>query len=295
MRRYLRRMPRWIVLLCAVLGQIQVFATSPQSPTPVRSGPRVFLTALDEGKSPAALQKSELNVLVDKAPAQLTDVRSAKDDPLLFAVVVDISRSDAETAGSIREAAFELFQQLTNDQTQGYLVLFNQVVAASKTPLSVSQAKGALDAARFGGGTAVYDAIEGTCKHQLSRLGNPDRPRRVILLISDGEDNLSHVNHVRVEEDAIEEGISVFSIVTKGSFGGSRGEKFLDEISQRTGGFFTNKDLKQAVRLTVEALEAQWAITLAPTQSADRKLHALQIKCTRRDIHISAPSAILLE
>lgn len=295
MRPCPQKMARWIVVLCAVLGHIEVFAATPQSSAPARSATRVFLTTFDDDKSPGALQQSELSVLVDKVPAPLTDVHSAKDDPLLFAVVVDISRSDAATANSIREAALELFQQLTNDRTQGFLVLFNQAVAASKTALSVSQAKKVLDTARFGGGTAVYDAVEETCKHQLSRSGNPDRPRRAILLISDGDDNLSHVNRVRVEEVAIEEGVSVFSIVTKSSFGGSHGEKVLKEMSQRTGGFVTDKDLKQAVRLTVEALETQWAITLAPTQSADSKLHALQIKCTRKDVHISAPGAVLLQ
>src|SRR6266849_6457925 len=55
---------------------------------------------------------------------------------------------------------------------------------------------------RAGGGTAVYDAIYGACQKELSHPPRPpgDQPdvvRRVMILISDGDDNLS--NHTRSE------------------------------------------------------------------------------------------------
>jgi hypothetical protein len=76
---------------------------------------------------------------------------------------------------------------------------------------------------------------------------------------------------------------------------GPQGEKFLKEISQRTGGLATDKDLKQAIPLSLAAIEAQWAVTVVPTQSADRKLHSMQTKCAQKDVRISAPSGLFLE
>ena len=282
------------VLFWALSNPIEVIAAAPQS-SPSQGAVQFFLTALAKNGSPTLLQEAGLSVFIDKAVAQVKSIRSAKDDQLLFAVLVDVSRSDAATANSIKEAAFQLFRGLASAQNQGYLVLFDHQLAMSQIPLSVSQAKQVLDSAVFNGGTAVYDAIEQTCKQKLSRSENPARPRRVILLISDGEDNSSHVTHKEAEQAALEEGVSVFSIVTKGPLGGPQGERILEEISERTGGFATDKDLKHAVTESLAAIEAQWAVALDPTQSADRKLHPMRLRCSQKDVHVSAPSEVLLE
>lgn len=194
-----------IVLCAAVLvwvsDQIDVTAAARQS-APTQSEVQFFLTALAKDGSPTLLQEAGLSVLIDKTAAQVRGVRSAKDDQLLFAVLIDVSRSDAATANSIKEAAAQLFQGLASGQNQGYLVLFNHRVAMSQVPLSVPQAKKVLDSAMFGGGTAVYDAIEQSCEQKLSRSGNPAISRRVIVLISDGEDNQSHVTRGECRTDS---------------------------------------------------------------------------------------------
>jgi VWFA-related protein len=254
-----------------------------------------FLTALAKDNSPAVLQQTALSVRIDKAVAQVKSVRSVKDDPLLFAVVVDVSKSDASIANSITEAAFRLFQGLASAHNQGYLVLFNHDVATTEAPISVSEAKKALDSATFAGGTALYDAVEITCRQRLSRSENPARSRRVILLISDGEDNSSHATRTKAEQAALEEGVSVFSVLTNDPMSIPRGERVLKEISQTTGGFAIEKDLRRAVALSLAAIKAQWVVTLVSTQSADRNLHSMQITCTQKDVRISAPSSVLLE
>src|SRR4029077_19994752 len=94
----------------------------PQSP-PDNQSVQVFLTASGKRDSPVTLTQSELSVSVDKQPAQVNALRAAKSDPLLFAVVVDTSRSDAGGAALIKKAALELFQGLATGGNQGYLVL----------------------------------------------------------------------------------------------------------------------------------------------------------------------------
>jgi hypothetical protein len=176
-------------------------------------------------------------------------------------------------------------------------VLFNDEVATleSPRPISASEAKKALDLAKFGGGTAVYDAIETTCRQRLSRSENPTVSRRVILLISDGEDNSSHVTHAKAEQAALEEGVSVFSVVTKNPMSGSKGEEFLKEVSQMTGSLETDKNLKQGVSLLLAAIKAQWVVTLVSPQSADGNLHSMRIKSAQKDVRVLAPSGVLLK
>jgi VWFA-related protein len=283
-----------IVLFSAASSQEQTAVQNAQFPTDHKSV-QVFLTASGKHNSPITPMQSELSVSVDKQLAQVNTLRAAKSDALLFAVVVDASKSDAGGAALIKKAALQLFQGLSTDGNRGYLVLFNVSVAISRQPLHVSEAQSVLDAAKFNGGTAVYDAIEQTCIQKLSRSGNPDTPRRVILLISDGEDNQSHVTHTTAEETAEKEGVAVFSLITESSLAGPPGEHFMKEVSQDTGGrAISVKNPTDGVAPLLTEIEDQWALSFVPAQFLDQKLHALGIKTSQKDIRISAPAHIFV-
>jgi Ca-activated chloride channel family protein len=295
MRPCLKHLLCGAVLFSAVSSQEQTAAQQLQSP-PENKSVQVFLTASGKHDSPAAPAQSELSVSVDKQPAHINMLRPAKNDALLFAVLVDTSRSDAGSADIIRKAALQLFQGLSTGGNQGYLVLFNSSVVISRQPLLAPQAKSVLDAAAFGGGTAVYDAIGQTCIQKLSRSGNPDMPRRVVLLISDGEDNQSHVTHTNAEETAEKEGVAVFSLVTWSDLSGSAGEHFLNEVSHDTGGrAIRAKNLTDGVAPLLAAIEDQWALSFVPAQSLDQKLHSLNVKTGQKDVRIFAPGHFLVQ
>jgi len=294
--------PHWTQLLCdvvllsAVSSREQTAVQKPQAQPDNDKTVQVFLTALGKHDFPVTPTQSELSVSVDKQQAQITTLRSAKSDALLFAVMVDTSKSDAAGADLIRKAALQLFQGLSTDGNQGYLVLFNGSVATSRQPLPVSQAQSVLDAAKFSGGTAVYDAIQQTCIQKLSRAGNPNTPRRVILLISDGEDNQSHVTHTAAEESAEKEGVAIFSLITESSLAGPQGEHFMKEVSQDTGGrAISVKNPTAGVAPLLTAIEDQWALSFVPAQPLDQKLHSLGIKTSQKDIRISAPAHIFVQ
>ena len=282
-----------VILFSAVSSQDQSVAQGAQNSSPDKLSVQVFLTASDKKGSPATPVQSELSVSVDKQPSQINALRPAKNDPLLFALVVDTSRSDIGSADSIKKAALQLFQNLSTDGNRGYLVLFSGTVTISKQPLQVSQAQGALDAARFGGGTAVYDAIQQTCIQTLSRSKNPATPRRAILLISDGEGNLSHITHIKAEEAVEKDGVAVFSLVTRSSLAGPQGEHFLKEISQGTGGqAISVKNVTDGVVPLLAAIENQWALSFVPAQSLDQRFHSLDIKALKKGVHVFAPAHI---
>lgn len=64
---------------------------APAQSSPEKADLQVFLTVFARGDSAAVVQEAELSVLIDGAPAQLKTVRPAKNDPLLFAILVDHS------------------------------------------------------------------------------------------------------------------------------------------------------------------------------------------------------------
>jgi Ca-activated chloride channel homolog len=284
-----------VIFLFCLSAHDRVMAQKNESPPPGKTAVQVFLTATRKDGSPGMLVQSELSVFVGKQPAQVNTLRSAKNDPLLFALLVDVSKSDAASAGLIRKAALQLFQGLATGGNQGYLVLFSDIVAISGGPLQISQVEKALDGAKFDGGTAIYNAIEQTCTQKLSRSGNPDTPRRAILLISDGEDNSSNIPHANAVSAAENEGIAVFSLVPGSASPGPRAEQFLKEVSRNTGGrVIFSKNLAEGVAPLLTAIEEQWALSFVAFKSPDQKLHSLAVKSSQKDLQVSAPTHILL-
>jgi len=279
--------------LLGVAVQNQSAAQSKSSP-PAKSAAQVFVTASAKDGSVETPSTSDLTASIDKQPAQVVSLRSAKDDKLLFAVLVDISKSEAPNAQLEKEVALKLFEALSTEGNQGFLVLFNHRLAVTKVPLQPAEAQAALSGASFGGGTAVYDAITVTCTQMLNPPVNFDSRRKAIVVLSDGDDNSSHVTPGKAEEAAETAGVAIFSLSAGTT--GFAGEEFLKRASLDTGGqAFISKNLVQGTAALVDAINGQWALSLLPSQAPDQKLHSLTVKISKKDAHLSAPAKIPLQ
>ena len=291
--------PKWQNILYGLLllGTTNQLLTAGQASSPPPSSKRlvkVFLTVSGKHGSPLMPSPSELSVFVGNQPARVVSVRAAKGDQLLFAILVDISGSQAMEAKSIRESAWKIFEALSNGGNRGYLVFFNNEVEMSRAPLQESKALKALNGVEFGGGTALFDAIGETCTQTLKNSLNLDTPRRAILLISDGDDNESHLTAENAEEAAEEEGVAIFSL-TDGT-GEPRGKRVLMELSRKTGGqAIVAYNLGEGVTPLLAAINGQLALTLLPPEAAGRNPRSLVILSSEKDIRISAPSRVPLQ
>jgi len=220
-------------------------------------------------------------------------LRPAKDDKLLFVLLVDISTSETPKAQAIKDAAVKLFDGLSTGDSKGYLVLFNQSVMPSKRPLLTSEVQATMDQIKFNGGTAVYDGIAQSCTQILSAAQHPDSPRRILIVLSDGDDNYSHITFTQAEQAAQHEGVAIFSLAEFSA--SSKGETILKQVSRDTGGreVFVNK-LPDGIASLLTAIQNQWVLSIAPSQAADQKLHSLSVKKSQKDLSIDAPSHIQL-
>jgi len=296
MIRYSLRIFHVLVLFCIANQSHTQAQMAPSTNQPVQ----IYLTLSGPSGSPPVPTLSQLSVAIDKQPARLTSLRSANADKMLFALLVDTSTSEAKQAASIRETALQLFQGLSEGGNEGYLVIFDHLVSASKKPVQLSEARQTLGSLKFGGGTALLDAIAGTCTRILSKSLNPETPRRAIFMLTDGEDNSSHINHSKAEEIAEGEGVAIFSLQT-GTTGMSSSEAhrafdFLKEASLRTGGqAFQTKKVEEGIPLLLKAVHEQWILAVVPNQPADRKSHTLTIENSEKSVEVSAPTLIFLE
>jgi hypothetical protein len=252
-----------------------------------------FLTAARPGGLPVDLDASQLSVEVASRPVKILSLRPAKGSRFVFALAVDVSGSESKNAGPIRLAAAQLFRELTKIGGSGYLVLFNQGIAASKAPLTPDAAQVDLKRVQFYGGTAVYDAVDKTCTQILSGANNPGVERRILVLLSDGDDDQSHIRSDKVFEDAEREGISVFSMATKEIR--RSGLSFLGGSARFTGGMaFVPRTVAEGLGSLVAAIDDQWELRVDATRSHSHGLEPLSVRTSQLQVRLSAPAKILI-
>ena len=248
----------FVVCVCGAHGgALSSLAQTPSAQAPLK----IFVSASAKDGSPITPDASTLSVAIDKQPVQITSVRSAKDDKLLFAVMIDISSSQAPMKAALKYAALKIFQGLTNEQSQGYLVPFDILTYASKRPLQLSEVQSELEHMGFGGGTALYDGVAQISSGILSKGQNPDISRRIVVVLSDGDDNYSHMLASKMEETEQREGVPVFSL----SVGSRQGlDDVLKQIAKDTGGtaVLENK-MADGVAALVAAVQSQSVLSIA--------------------------------
>ena len=218
----------------------------------------------------------------------------AENEKLVFAVLVDTSGSNYDHAEAIRQAAMELFHGLSANNQEGYLITFGMRASATSRPISASEAQKMLGALKFYGGTALFEAIKATCETRLARAANPSTPRRVILLLSDGDDNSSRATLGQVENIALTEGVSIFSFSVL-SQDSPTVDHVLNQLTQATGGKnIMDRDMVRGAKSLVSTVNSQWVVDLATPTSTGSQLHLLAITTSQKDVRISAPSRIPL-
>ena len=146
-------------------------------------------TVLDKkGRMVNDLKPEDFRVYEDGAPQKLS-VFSHADIPVTMGIVIDDSGSMREKRQAVNAAALT-FVKTSNPQDQVFVVNFNDVYYLD-TPgdfaSNIEDLKSALDKIDSSGGTALYDAVYASLDHV--KLGNRDK--KILLVITDGEDNAS--------------------------------------------------------------------------------------------------------
>ncbi len=141
-----------------------------------------------KGHMVEGLGQNDFQVYENGAPQKLS-VFSHADIPVTMGIVIDDSGSMKEKRPAVNSAAIT-FVKTSNLQDQVFVVNFNDVYYLD-TPgdfaANVEDLKSALDKIDSRGGTALYDAVAAAIDHL--KLGNRDK--KVLLVVTDGEDNSS--------------------------------------------------------------------------------------------------------
>jgi len=252
------------------------------------------------------LEKDNFRIWDDKSLQAIRYFSRQTDLPLRIGLLMDTSNSIRDRLKFEQDAATSfLYSVLRHNKDQAFVMTFDDEPAVLQAFTDdAGRLRDEIVKTRAGGGTAVYDAIYSACAKELSHPPRPpgDQPdvvRRVMILISDGDDNLS--NHTRAEaiEMAQRYSVVIYTISTSTQWiqlsetnpdkAANRkthlteGDKILQDLAEETGGraFFPYHvdDLDQSFQDIGDELRNQYSIAYIPTHSQlDGKYHRIRIE-----------------
>ena len=243
-----------------------------------------------DGQSLTGLSREAFELVDDKKIRTIEFFENA-DTPLSIGVLIDTSESmrlfetrETTRAKPLGEAISHLLQ-LGNANNEYFLASFDKVprfLTDWKNPTELLAQK--TDIIEANRDTALYDA----CLAALEKLTTAHHARRVLILISDGQDNVSHQTFVSLRQRLRDSDISLYAVGPVGpsdigSSLGLEGAGILAELVETTGGeafFPKNKKQLDAVMEQI-ALELRHKYRLgfrSDKAEASNKWHRLKVK-----------------
>jgi len=185
------------------------------------------------------LKKDDFRVFEDGIEQEITYFTTPSNLPLRFGILIDTSSSARQRLKFEKEAAMQLgYYVLTHSKDhQGFVMTFDHgpevVQDYTSDPDDLTHALDKLEAA---GGTALFDAIIEACQKNLLAAPGPGIPRRVLVVFSDGDDNLSKHSLEQAVDVALRADARIFVVSSNGYGMDAPGDDVLKRIVQETNG-----------------------------------------------------------
>src|SRR5579862_6880791 len=231
----------------------------------------VFTVTDKHGRRITDLKEGDFHILDDnKPPQEIRSFHAETDLPLQVGLLIDASNSVRDRFKFEQQSAIEFLNQTIHPRhDEAFVVGFDVTpeVTQDFTDNTVLLAHGVHEL-RPGGGTALYDALYFACRDKLMKTPKSVTVRRAIILLSDGDDNQSHVTREEAIEMAQRAEAVVYTISTNVSGTPGPGDKVLDRIADATGGRpfhpFQIRDVANAFAEIQDELRSQYAVSYKP-------------------------------
>ena len=195
--------------------------------------------ALNLGQSVTDLTASDVTILDDhRPPGAILQFRNETRLPLRLGFVIDTSNSVVNRFSYEQASAFRFLNEvLTGKDDLAFVVGFNStVLLAQDFTSNPDLVAHAVDQLAPGGSTALRDAVA-FAVDKLEAHPESGPVARVLVVISDGEDNESRTTLKQVTEIAQRAQVAIYTIGTSAAPQGNHaGEPALKTLSELTGG-----------------------------------------------------------
>lgn len=279
--------------LLSLLGLQGLEAQSRPIPAAFRASAQMVLvpvTVTDHnGKTIDGLASKNFTILDDQKPQQI--VSFVKEDaPCSVGLVLDVSGSMRNILSSVKDVTRAFFDAANPEDEFLLLTVSTQPETISGFTTDIGALEKSIEVQRPGGVTALIDTVY----LALSRMREAKRPRRALLILSDGLENHSRYSKTELMRVALEADVQVYTIVVDNPSAGAsgnaalfrpslvakpwdraperQGPQQLQELSAKTGGLHflvrTYAEAKEAAIKAGRAMRDEYVIGYQPPDSA---------------------------
>jgi VWFA-related protein len=185
------------------------------------------------------LQQSDVKILDDnKPPESVVQFAPQSKLALRLALLVDTSGSVQDRFAFEKHAAAKFVEKmLSNPSDLGFIEGFSHEVTVTQDFSSEPAELGkGIEKLTNGGGTALFDAVSLACQ-KLAAYPEREQVARVLVILSDGEDNSSHGSLKQSIRDAERTGVTIYTVSTREAMGDKTdADKVLETLADRSGG-----------------------------------------------------------
>lgn len=263
--------------------------------------------ALDHDKHTYAdLKSGDLTVLDNKKPVRsIISLKKGSDLPLRLGFLVDASASQRTSKlyqPGLRAATDFLNQILKSPDDRVFVVKVTAIPEASEFMSKAQLLNYKLNVVPQGG-TALYDGVGIACDSTMKSAGT-EPSRRVLIVLSDGNDNLSHIPRGTAIEKALQAGVIIFPVSTEDQWSayayGEKGDSTLAHFADETGGaafvHLTPKTIDQSFLEIAAAINDMYVVTFGPVDVGAKGLHRIELKGSGKNkVQFRAPKGFYVQ
>ncbi len=246
----------------------------------------LYATAVDRrGKTVDDLRTDEISVSEEGAPQEVRRFERVQDLPIHAGVVLDVSTSMTERLGEAVRSALAFFHFLT-PKDRGTVITFNDrptlKVPFTNNPEVLADGLANLTA---DGETALHDAVI-YALHYFSGL----KGRRVLVVITDGDDTKSKYGFDETLEYARRTGVAIYAVGISLQSNATIARSHLQKLAEETGGrvFFIERasELERIYTAVQEELRAQYILSYQSTRPGGDEFRTVEVKVKRPGVEL---------
>ena len=256
----------------------------------------IFTVTDKRGRYIPDLKQSDFALLDNqRAPQQVTSFHQQINLPLRVGIVIDASSSIHSRFQFEQQAAQGfLLDVLKARGDRAFVMGFDVVpdVTADWTN-DINTLQTGINRLKPGGGTALFDAVYSACRDKLLTARGTEPFRKAIILLSDGDDDQSHVYLTEAIKECERAETIIYAISTNWTPSRGRGDKILTQLAEETGGevFFPPnvEDMTESFQNVATELRSQYALTYTPADfKADGSFRSIYLYCYNRSYQVRA-------
>jgi VWFA-related protein len=204
----------------------------------------VPVTVTDEkGRFVSDLDQKDFQIFDQGKEQKIEFFTRERNQPVVVGFLLDLSNNSRTQWKNWEQAAEEMVVEILPDKPDvqkrfsGYLIGYgNQAELMVDTTSEPQPIVEKIRKLKPGGASALYDAIYEACTNRKLIKGEPVEPRRVIIVVGDGNDNTSKHTLEEVLELAQRNLVTIYGISTMSSGFAREGDENLVRLATETGG-----------------------------------------------------------